>query len=1348
MTDSPDQTESVFAAAVALADPAERTAYLDQACAGNPALRARIDALLRAHDRAGHLLDQTAAAPAASTIDNALPSGQAGTIIAGKYKLLEQIGEGGMGSVWMADQIDPVKRRVAVKLIASERGQSKSILSRFEAERQAIALMDHPNIAKLLDAGAIDQPGAPGTGRPFFVMELVKGVPLTQFCDEHKLSIPDRLHLFMQICSAVQHAHQKGIIHRDLKPTNILVEMHDDHPVPKVIDFGLAKALSGQPLTEHTLFTGFGAVAGTPLYMAPEQARLNAIDIDTRADIYALGVILYELVTGTTPIERATLKQAAFDEVLRLIRESEPPTPSKRLSTTEAKPSVAANRHTEPAKLGRLVRGELDWIVMKALAKERSRRYDTANGFARDIERFLNQEPVLAGPPGTWYRFRKFARRNRGPVLAAAIVLVVLIGGIVSTTVSLLRALRAEHQTQQNLHVALKALDEIYVQVAEERLPRDPQREKEDKQLLKKALDFYQQFAQQNSTDPPVRLEVSRAHRRAGDIQRFVGDHAAAQQAYGMAIVPSQELANEFPGQPEYSYELAVTHNALAEELLQTGQGPAAAEQFRQAIDLLTKLTADYATVAHYRAELARSHHGLGKLHKQLGERSAGEESFRQALEIQSKLADDFPTVPQYRADLAEIHSSIGYWIELGVVYGTSEQISHVSRASELLTKLVADFPGLPLYRYRLASTLAEQATYGGPWGPRIENYEQAINHLTKLANDFPQVPDYRERLASFYGNLGVTYVMMGDWDKYGRYTRKSLDLSSELVAKYPSVTRYEEGLCTELGNMADVLLSQGQHAEARKLLKDAITRGQALHKSYPDNLRFPSFLVPGKYELASIDDALGQSAEGAKLRHEADILLSDTWKRLRARRGPSSAALFCTDAARGLQSNGDAWQKAGNQKEMAQAYEAAIKVLGRAADLDPKNTEFLMRRANLYVQLGQFDKAFTDYSKRIEVEPKNAGFCNDLAWFLATCPAPDPRRAVEAAEKAVALAPKEANYWNTLGRAYESFHQNDKAIAGFSKAIELDPKFDPPWINRAQLQSSLGKFDKAIADYSKVIELEPKNVWVLGNRADTYSQLKQWDKAIADYSKAIKLEPKNVWALSNRGDSYSQLKQFDKAITDYSKAIELDPKNVWRLGHRADTYSQLKQWDKAIADYSKAIKLEPKSAVAWHQRAFLHAQLRQWDKAIADYSKVLALNPKSAVDLNNLAWLLVTCPDSKLHDPLRAVEQAKKAVELTPNEGNHWNTLGVAQYRAGDWKAAIGALEKSDELLKGNALSFNAFFLAMSHWQLGNKDEARKRYDQAVGWMEKNAPQDDELRRFRVEAEEQLKIENRSRAK
>jgi eukaryotic-like serine/threonine-protein kinase len=405
--------ESIFFAA--LERPAgERGAYLDGACGGDAELRACLDKMLAAQSDLGYFLDRPHPVPAEALRASGAVQPAAdhcSAVIAGRYKLLQQIGEGGMGTVWMAEQLQPVKRRVAVKLVRGEYGGSRDVLARFGAERQAIALMDHPHVAKLLDAGTTGEAEASclGAGRPYFVMELVKGVPLNEYCDQHQLTVPDRLHLFTQICSGVQHAHQKGVIHRDLKPSNILVESHDGKPVPRVIDFGLAKAVGGMQLTENTLFTRLGTVAGSPLYMAPEQATFNALDVDTRADVYALGVVLYELLTGTTPIEREQLKTASLDEIFRVIRESDPPTPSRRLSSTDSHPSVASNRRTEPLKLGRFLRGDLDWIVMKALAKERDRRYGSASGLAADVERFLKHEPVLAGPPGAAYRGRPAA---------------------------------------------------------------------------------------------------------------------------------------------------------------------------------------------------------------------------------------------------------------------------------------------------------------------------------------------------------------------------------------------------------------------------------------------------------------------------------------------------------------------------------------------------------------------------------------------------------------------------------------------------------------------------------------------------------------------------------------------------------------------------------------------------------------------------------------------------------------------------------------------------------------------------------------------------------------------------
>jgi eukaryotic-like serine/threonine-protein kinase len=412
-----------------------RRLYLEQACGGNQALYGRLEALLHVYDQEGSFLELPAEGlPAGARARNTEGPGMQ----IGPYKLLELIGEGGFGKVFMAEQLRSVRRKVALKVLKPGM-DARQVLARFEAERQALAIMDHPNIARVLDAGET------ASGRPFFVMELVKGVPITHYCDQHELTPRQRLVIFHAVCQAVQHAHQKGIIHRDLKPSNVLVAAYDGKPVPKLIDFGVAKAL-GQPLTERTLATGFGAVIGTLEYMSPEQAEFNAVDVDTRADIYSLGVLLYELLTGTTPLTHQRLTQTPLAETLRQIREEDPPRPSKRLSDVKMSlATISAQRKLEPARLRKEVRGELDWIVMKSLEKDRRRRYATANGMARDIERYLNDEPVEACPPTVIYRLRKFARKNR-KVLAAAAALVVILSA--ATCVSSLLALRATQAEQ------------------------------------------------------------------------------------------------------------------------------------------------------------------------------------------------------------------------------------------------------------------------------------------------------------------------------------------------------------------------------------------------------------------------------------------------------------------------------------------------------------------------------------------------------------------------------------------------------------------------------------------------------------------------------------------------------------------------------------------------------------------------------------------------------------------------------------------------------------------------------------------------------------------------------------
>src|SRR5262245_8265468 len=433
-----EKARAVFFELVANVAPERWEARLADLAGDDAEVRRRVNLLLAAHRQADSFLESPAPALGATT-DEPIAEGP-GTVI-GPYKLLERIGEGGFGVVFMAEQQRPVRRKVALKVIKPGM-DTRWVVARFEAERQALALMDHPNIAHVLDGGET------ASGRPYFVMELVRGIPVTEFCDHNHLPLRERLRLFVDVCRAVQHAHQKGVIHRDLKPANILVTLHDGVPVPKVIDFGIAKAIA-QPLTDKTLSTGFAPMVGTPLYMSPEQAELSGLDVDTRSDIYALGVLLYELLTGTTPFDQDRLRAAGLDEVRRIIREEEPARPSTRISTLgQAGATISANRQSDPKHLRQLFRGELDWIVMKALEKDRNRRYETASAFAADVQRHSNDEPVLACPPSLAYRLRKFVRRNRGPVLAGALVFAALLAGIVGTTLGLFQA-RAERDEKK-----------------------------------------------------------------------------------------------------------------------------------------------------------------------------------------------------------------------------------------------------------------------------------------------------------------------------------------------------------------------------------------------------------------------------------------------------------------------------------------------------------------------------------------------------------------------------------------------------------------------------------------------------------------------------------------------------------------------------------------------------------------------------------------------------------------------------------------------------------------------------------------------------------------------------------
>jgi len=828
----PKRVQAVFLAAVEHEDLTSRAAVIDRECGADIALRHGVEALLKARDQPDSQLDQPIIPTApldAGTLTEPGDDGGAGIVAEptdatrdhtpspddtdrpaprpitegpgtriGPYKLREKIGEGGMGVVYLAEQEKPVRRRVALKIIKPGM-DTEQVVTRFEAERQALALMDHPSIARVLDAGATD------TGRPYFVMELVKGVPITDYCDTVHLTPNQRLELFIPVCQAIQHAHQKGIIHRDVKPSNVLVAMQDGKPVPKIIDFGIAKATE-QRLTERSLFTQHGTIMGTLEYMSPEQAELSAMDVDTRTDVYALGVLLYELLTGSTPLERSRVRESGYAEILRRIREEEPPRPSTRLSESRQRlPSVAAQRRTEPARLTKLVRGELDWIVMKALEKDRTRRYETASGFARDIERYLAGDLVEAGPPSASYRLRKYARKHRAAlVTAGAFALLLATAAIVSAYLAV-RATSAEVLANRRLAETTEA-----------------------KQATDLALKQSEEARTQAEAVSKYLVEAFRKPDPSQDGRTLkVVDLLGGAEA---------KLDAEFAGSPKIKGELL---NALGQTYLGLGL-PA------KALEVLTKARAvREATLGPDHPDTLNGRNNLAEAFLLAGRTSQGIALLEETLKLMTaKLAPDHPDALVCRDNLAVAYRAAGR---------TSESIALHEELLKLRTaKLGPDHPDTLTSRNNLAQAYGD----AGRTAKTIAMGEETLKlQTTKLGPDHPDTLTSRN-------NLALAYLAAGRTDESIALQEETLKLrTAKLGPDHPDTLRSRN-------NLGEAYRAAGRMGEAIALHDETLKlRTAKLGPDHPNTLTSRNNLALAYLKAGRTAEAIALHEETLKLR-------------------------------------------------------------------------------------------------------------------------------------------------------------------------------------------------------------------------------------------------------------------------------------------------------------------------------------------------------------------------------------------------------------------------------------------------------------------------------------------------